>query len=168
MEPRLETRLDDRYSADDAVATPWEDARKVLDTAEVSWLTTVRADGRPHVTTLLTVWADGALHFTTGPEEQKVVNLRTNQQVALTTGTNKFTEGLDVVVEGVASRVLEKEPLERVVAAYEAKYGEAWHFDVGDGHLVNTVGGQAWVYRLQARQAFGFGKGVYSQTRWRF
>ena len=38
----------------------------------MSWLTTVRADGRPHVTPLVAVWLDDAIHFSTGPEEQKV------------------------------------------------------------------------------------------------
>jgi len=33
-----------------AVATPWEETRRVLETAEVFGLVTVRVDGRPHVT----------------------------------------------------------------------------------------------------------------------
>jgi hypothetical protein len=42
----MDTRLDTRYSAEDATAVPWAEARKVLTEAEVSWLTTVRPDGR--------------------------------------------------------------------------------------------------------------------------
>ena len=65
------TRLDPRFSEPDATATTWDDAVAVLRSAGVSWLTTVRADGRPHVTPLVAVWLDGAVHFCTGPQEQK-------------------------------------------------------------------------------------------------
>ena len=50
----------------DAVATPWEETRRVLETAEVFWLATVRADGRPHVTPVAAAWLDGTLYFGTG------------------------------------------------------------------------------------------------------
>jgi hypothetical protein len=43
-----------------AEATPWAAAREVLQTAQLSWVTTVRADGRPHVTPLVAVWLDDA------------------------------------------------------------------------------------------------------------
>jgi hypothetical protein len=44
------TTIDPRNSDSDAVPTPWEHTRRVLETAEVRWIATVRADGRPHVT----------------------------------------------------------------------------------------------------------------------
>ena len=59
----------------EATATDWADARRELAAAELSWLSTVRPDGRPHVTPLLTVWRDGALHFCTGARERKARNL---------------------------------------------------------------------------------------------
>jgi hypothetical protein len=37
-----------------------------------------------------------------------------------------------------------------------------------DGAFLNNVGGEALVYEVAPVQAFGFGKGAYSQTRWRF
>jgi hypothetical protein len=64
------TTLDQRFSDPDAVATGWDETRRVLETAELFWLSTVRADGRPHVTPLVAVWADEALHFCTGTAEQ--------------------------------------------------------------------------------------------------
>ena len=70
------TTLDGRFSDPTAVATTWEAARKVLDAAELFWITTVRSDGRPNVSPLVAVWLDYALHFCTGSEEQKAVNLR--------------------------------------------------------------------------------------------
>lgn len=165
----METQLDPRYSADDATTTPWAEARKVLTDAEVSWLTTVRPDGRPHVTTLLTVWLDDEAYFCTGAEERKGRNLAENPHVALTTGSNQLHQGLDVVLEGNAVRVRDLAKLHRIAEAYEGKYGSEWRFTVNDnGAFLNTEGGEALVYEVAPVKAFGFGKGTYSQTRWRF
>ena len=62
------TTLDPRFSDPDAVTTRWDESRRVLEQAELFWITTVRADGRPHVTPLVAVWLDDAIHFTTGPD----------------------------------------------------------------------------------------------------
>jgi Pyridoxamine 5'-phosphate oxidase len=163
------TDLDSRYSEDDARAIPWERAVSALAEAELSWLTTVRPDGRPHVTPLLTVWHDAALHFCTGPDERKARNLRHNPHVVLTTGTNALHHGLDLVVEGDAARVTDVSRLRALAGAWVAKYGEEWRFEVGDGVFRHPDGaGEAWVFAVTATTAFGFGKGPYSQTRWRF
>lgn len=166
MEPT--TRLDARFSAGDAAPTPWPEAREQLERAETYWLTTVRADGRPHVTTLLAVWQDDALHFCTGAEEQKARNLESNRNCALTTGASSLHEGLDLVVEGVAERVTDPGTLKRLADAWEAKYTSEWHFDLGDGVFVNTAGGQALVFAVRPAKVLGFRKGDYAQTRWRF
>jgi len=50
------TTIDPRYSDPNAVATPWEETCRVLETAELFWLSTVRADGRPHATPVVAVW----------------------------------------------------------------------------------------------------------------
>ena len=42
------TELDTRFSDQDAVATDWEETRRALEDAELFWISTVRADGRPH------------------------------------------------------------------------------------------------------------------------
>ena len=94
------TILDQRNSDTDASATGWDQTRRVLETAELFWISTVRADGRPHVTPLVAVWLDDAIHFHTGAEEQKFANLRAHQHVVLTTGCNQWDRGLDVVVDG--------------------------------------------------------------------
>ncbi len=111
MEPR--TQIDERFSDPEASATTWDQARQVLEDAQLAWLTTVRADGRPHVTPLVSVWLDDALCFCTGAEEQKAVNLRSNPQVVLTTGCNTHDRGLDVMVEGEAVRVTEPSHLQQ-------------------------------------------------------
>ena len=95
-EPR--TELDSRFSDPNATPTDWNETLRMLEGAELFWITTVRADGRPHVTPLVAVWLDGAIHFTTGPKEQKAVNLGGNPHVILMTGCNQWDRGLDVVV----------------------------------------------------------------------
>ena len=49
------TELDTRFSDQDAVATDWKETRRALEDAELFWISTVRADGRPHVTPLVAV-----------------------------------------------------------------------------------------------------------------
>src|SRR5437763_8398648 len=55
------TTLFRSFSDDDAVAPSWDEVQRVLESAQLSWITTVRADGRPHVTPLVAVWLDDAL-----------------------------------------------------------------------------------------------------------
>ena len=83
-------KLDSRFSDPEAGPTSWSDTARVLEAAELYWLTTVRADGRPHVTPLIGVAQDGAMHFCTGLREQKARNLDRSSHVALTTGNNTW------------------------------------------------------------------------------
>lgn len=170
------TDLDPRFSEEGATATDWAEALDQLASAGTYWLTTVRADGRPHVTPLIAVWADGALHFCTGLGEQKARNLDHDTRVVLTTGTNDLDAGLDVVVEGDAERVTDDATLQRLADAWVDKYSEKWRFHVRDGafhHGPGSVGEDgedfpAHVYAVRPVVAFGFRKGDYSQTRWTF
>ncbi|MFF6977112.1 pyridoxamine 5'-phosphate oxidase family protein [Streptomyces sp. NPDC008343] len=163
-----QTRLDGRYSDETATAVPWPEAEKLLAEAELFWISTVRPDGRPHVTPLPAVWSQGALHFCTGPEERKARNLAGNPHLVLTTGTNRWDKGYDLVVEGEAVRITDEARLRELAAAWEAKYGSFWHFDVADGCFRHGAG-HAYVYSVAPSTVFGFGKGEpFSQTRWRF
>src|SRR6266496_4340877 len=103
--------------------------------AELFWISTVRADGRPHVTPLVAVWLDGALHFSTGAGEQKALNLDGNPHVVLMTGCNGWDEGLDVVVEGDAVRVTADDVLERLAEAWAGKWDGRWRYEVREGAL---------------------------------
>lgn len=163
------TELDTRYS-EVTEAFPWPDARELLVRAELSWLSTVRPDGRPHVTPLPAVWHDGAPHIGTGPDERKARNLAANPHCVLTTGKNEHWAGVDVVVEGVARRVTDEDVLRELAAAWTAKYGEFWTFDVADGMFQHAGGGGALVFRIEPVVAFAFtkGKGSFGQTRYRF
>jgi pyridoxine/pyridoxamine 5'-phosphate oxidase len=160
-------QFDSRFSDPAAGPTPWSDAVRVLEQAELYWLTTVRADGRPHVTPLIGVAEDEVVHFCTGLREQKARNLEHRTEVALTTGNNKWAQGLDVVVEGTAVRVTDRDALQRLADAYEAKYGSDWHFDVGDG-VFRTGEDAAAVFRIEPAKVLAFAKEPHAQTTYRF
>lgn len=159
------SQLDERFSDPDARPTTWAAAREVLETAQISWISTVRADGRPHVTPLVAVWLDGSLHFTTGSTEQKAVNLRTNPHVVLTTGCDTWDRGLDVVVEGEARRVTDRATLERLAAAWGTKWDGSWQFEVTDDGFQHEGGGLALVFAVDPTKVLAFGKGTFTHTR---
>ena len=129
------TSIDPRYSDPNAVATEWEETLRVLETAELFWLSTVRADGRPHVTPLVAVWHDGAIHFSTSAEEQKARNLAGNPHVILTTGCNTWNKGLDVVVEGDAVRITDDSVLKHLASVWATKWDGRWKHEVRDGYF---------------------------------
>jgi general stress protein 26 len=158
------SQLDERFSDEAATATSWEQARAALETAQLSWISTVRVDGRPHVTPLVAVWHDGALHFSTGPDEQKAVNIAGNPHVVLMTGCNRWDEGLDVIVEGQARRVTERAVLQQLAAAWAEKWDGQWQFtpnDEGFGHEHGT----ALVFAVEPTKVLAFGKNPFSHTR---
>ncbi|MBE1534528.1 pyridoxamine 5'-phosphate oxidase family protein [Actinomadura algeriensis] len=161
------TEFDARFSDPSARATPWPDTLRVLRDAELYWLTTVRADGRPHVTPLIGVLHEDAAHFCTGPQEQKARNLDHDRRVTLTTGTNTWAKGLDVVVEGTAVQVTDRPALHALADAYVDKYGETWRFEVGDGAF-GADERVAHVFRIEPSTIFAFAKDPHGQTRHRF
>jgi len=168
VEPTAE--LDRRFSSEGATPPPWSDVVDALERAEIFWLSTVRADGRPHVTPLPAVWLDGSLYFCTGPGEQKARNLETNPRCVLTTGNDRFLSGLDMVVEGSAVRVTDKPLLERLAGLWESKLG--WRFDVVDDAFRERSADDsdvAHVFAVAPTKVLAFGKGEpFSQTRYRF
>ncbi|MGB9183807.1 MAG: pyridoxamine 5'-phosphate oxidase family protein [Solirubrobacteraceae bacterium] len=162
------TTLDPRFSGPDAIATPWDETRRVLQTAELFWITTVRADGRPHVTPLVAVWLDDAIHFSTGAAEQKGVNLAGNPHVILTTGCNSWDQGVDVVVEGEAIQVTDDGMLTRLAEAWATKWDGRWRYEARDGGFYHQGGGASLVFSVAPSKILAFGKGSFSHTRHRF
>ena len=160
------TDLDTRFSDPNAEPTNWEETRRRLEDAELFWITTVRVDGRPHVTPLVAVWLDGAIHFATGTGEQKAVNLRTNQNVILTTGRNDWEEGVDVVVEGEAVRVTDESILEQLAEAWAAKWDGRWQYEVHENGFRHDGGDDVvLVFAVKPGKVFAFAKGTFGQTR---
>lgn len=168
------TKLDPRYSDPDAVATQWEETERVLEAAELFWLSTVRDDGRPHVTPVVGVWHDGAVHFSTADTEQKTRNLRGNPHVILTTGCNHWNEGLDVVVEGDAVRITDQDWLERLAQAWSTKWDGRWQYLVRDGCFYHhdeheVLPDTIFVFSVTPTKVYAHAKGdPFSHTRHQF
>ena len=169
-------KIDPRYGDASATPPPWAAIERLLADAQLYWIITVRADGRPHAVPLVGVWQDGAFAFCTGPEEQKQRNLDANPHVAVTTGStgaNGWDSGKDVVVEGTAVRVTEPEALQGLAAAWFAKYGDDWKFEVRGQEFVELSqsgaggGGGAWVYQVAPAKVIVFGE-AHGQTTYRF
>jgi general stress protein 26 len=145
----------------------WPDTVRVLETAELFWVTTVRSDGRPHVSPLVAVWLDGQIHFTTGAAEQKAVNLRSNPHTILTTGSNEWDRGLDVVVEGDAVAVTDQDRLQRLADEWRKKWDGRWQFEASGGRFHHEAG-DALVFSVAPTKVLAFGKGTFSHTRHQF
>jgi len=162
------TTLDQRFSDPDAAAAGWEQTRRVLEEAQLSWICTVRADGRPHLTPLVAVWLDGALYFCTGAGEQKAVNLRVHPHVLLLTGCHRWEKGLDVVAEGDAIRVTDEALLTRLTRAWAQKWDGQWRYQVRDGRFEHPGGGLSLVFAVRPAKVLAFAKGRFGQTRHSF
>jgi general stress protein 26 len=159
-----------RYSDPDASATGWEETRRALEESELSWISTVRSDGRPHVTPVVAVWAEGGIWFVTGDGEQKVVNMRANPHVVLITGCNHWDHGLDVVVEGDATHITDDLVLARVAEAFAAKWDGRWQWTARDGAFRDAGGhAEAIVFFVRPVKVFAHSKGdPFGETRHRF
>lgn len=119
LEPTTTTNLD-RYGS---LPLPWSRAHKVLDGAsrpgpgDSYFLDTTRPDGRPHVAAVGALWHDGDLYVVSGAETCKSRNLAAIPACAIAVGL----EGIDLTLEGEATRVTDRPTLERVAALYREK-----------------------------------------------
>jgi len=92
----------------------WERVDRQLRAARNYWLSTARADGRPHARPVWGVWLAGALWFGTGLESVKGRNLLCDPRC-----TMHLESGDDVVIlEGTAERAEDDD----AYAAYSRKY----------------------------------------------
>ena len=165
------TTIDPLHSSSpDNMATPWEETRRVLETAEVFWLSTVRADGRPHVTPVTSAWLDGTLYFLTGGTAQKTKHLRGNPHVVLTTGCNHLATGLDIVVEGDAAPVTDTAVHERLYQTWAILWGEGWPIQLRNGVLWDeSTGEPLLLFSVTPTKIFAYARGdQWSQTRYQF
>lgn len=162
------TTLDTRFSDPNAKATSWEETRQLLEAAELFWIVTVRANGRPHVTPLVAVWLDGALHFCTGDTEQKASNLRRNPHVILATGSLHWNAGLDIVVEGDVVQVTDEALLKRLASVWATKWDGRWKYQIRDGAFYSEDGTAPSVFSVTPTRVFAFAEGRFGQTRHQF
>lgn len=131
------------------------------------WLSTTCPDGRPHAAGVLGVWIDGSLYFASGVRTLKSRNLEANSRCAISASL----PDLDVVIEGSARRVTDRETLERIAAEFVRR---GWPTSV-DGDILTAAWGAPsapppWhLYPVTASVAFGVGTdGTRGATRWSF
>lgn len=150
----------------------WEEVRQRFSDERWYWVATTGGDGRPHLRPVLAVWLRDRVYSTTSPAARKGRNLEARPECALAARA----PALDIVIEGSAAWVTERELLEDIAAAYDQKYGwpvtitEEGMFDAPYG--APTAGRPPYrVYEIVPRRAFAFGTsdglGARS-TRFRF
>jgi hypothetical protein len=133
-----------------------------------TYLGTTRPDGRPHSAGVGAMWYDGDLYVVSGPETRKSRNLAANPAATITMGL----PGIDLIFEGEATRVTDRETLEAVAARYRQV---GWPAEVaGDAftapYSAPSAGPPPWyVYRFIFHTAFGVAQEEpHGATRWRF
>lgn len=132
------------------------------------FLGTVRPDGRPHSAGVGALWFDGDLYIASGPETRKSRNLAANAACTISVRL----DGIDIVLEGEASRVTDQQMLEQVAQLYR---DSGWPAEVqGDAftapYSAPSAGPAPWyVYRFTFHTAFGVATAEPNgATRWRF
>jgi hypothetical protein len=114
------------------------------------------------------LWLDGDLYIVSGRETRKSRNLAANPACTI----SARLPGLDLVLEGEASQVLDSPTLERVAASYREG---GWPAEVdGDAftapYSAPSAGPPPWhLYRFRFHTAFGVATAEPSGAmRWRF
>jgi hypothetical protein len=134
---------------------PWSWAEERLRSSWNYWVSTVRADGRPHAMPVWGLWEADSFFFSTASGSRKARNLGQDPRCVVTTES----AGEAVIVEGAAELESGVELLERVSRAYRAKYPLDYP---PDSH----------VYRVWPEVAFGFVEAesefLGAATRWEF
>ena len=165
----IETTNLNRYGNEEL---PWSRPRDLLAASGAShtsfFLGTVRPDGRPHAAAVGALWHDGDLYIVSGPQTRKSRNLAANPACTISVGL----EGLDLVLEGEATRVTDQPTLEAVARQYRET---GWPAQVqGDAFMAPysapSAGPPPWyLYRFTFHTAFGVATAEpHGATRWRF
>ena len=152
-------------------ALDWNRAHEALAAGPAGgtfFLGTTGPDGRPHAAGTGAVWLDGDLYFVSGPGTRKSRNLAANPACTISASL----AGIDLVMEGEATRVTDPATLERVAAHYRET---GWPAEVqGDAftapYSAPSAGPPPWhLYALTYHTVFGVaGSQPPGATRWRF
>jgi hypothetical protein len=134
------------------------------------WLATINRDGSPHVNGIGALWVDGAFWFETGEHSRKARNIARDSRCTLSVAADTF----DLVVEGDAHRVIDRQVIAGLAARWAA---EGWPARVDDTGLALTAeysapsaGPPPWfVYAITPRTATAVATvEPGGATRWRF
>jgi hypothetical protein len=102
----------------DGSALPWSQVVGWLTVSRNYWVSTTRADGRPHAMPVWGLWADAALWFSTDPTSIKGRNLQDRPDVVV-----HLESGDEVcILTGRAERVTDPDALATFDDRYDAKY----------------------------------------------
>ena len=168
-EPVEVTNLD-RYGS---AALPWSRPRDLLAAEPLGpevpfFLGTCRPDGRPHAAGVGAVWHQDGLYFTSSPGTRKSRNLATNPACTISVRL----EGIDLVLEGTATRVTDPATLEQVAGVYR---DGGWPAQVEEDAFTApfsapSAGPPPWyLYRFTFHTAVGVATAEpHGATRWRF
>ncbi|MEU4548539.1 pyridoxamine 5'-phosphate oxidase family protein [Nonomuraea dietziae] len=114
------------------------------------------------------MWLDDDLYFTSGPGTRKSRNLAANPACTVSVRL----EGLDLVLDGEATRVTDVATLEKVASIYSS---QGWPAEVEGDALTApfsapSAGPPPWyLYRFTFETAIGVaGAEPHGATRWRF
>ena len=156
-----------------SAALPWSRVRDLLESGPKGplvgfFLGTVRSDGRPHVAGVGALWHDGDLYITSGPATRKSRNLAENPKCTVAVKL----PGVDVTLEGEATRVVDPVALEKLASMYREL---GWPVEVaGDAftaaYSAPSAGPPPWyLYRLVFHTVVGVStEEPNGATRWRF
>ena len=161
--------LADLYSLD---VIPWSRALEALESAEpriqTPFLATTRPDGRPHVAAVGALWDDGKVFFVSGSGTRKSRNLAQNANCVI----SMSLPGIDLVVEGPATKVTDDQTLQRLAKRYA---DQGWPATVKDGaftyeYSAPSAGPPPWdLYAVTPTTVFGvLTSEPGGATRWRF
>ena len=152
---------------------PWDRASQALGTGSLGpeilcFLSTVRPNGRPHSAGVGLAEHGGNLYFTSGPETRKSRNLGENPACTL----SLRLDGIDLILEGDAHRVVDSATLEEVAAVFRDGGWPA----VVDGDAITAPTARRAPGRRRGsstasnvKTAFGVGlREPHGASRWRF
>ena len=132
------------------------------------FLGTSQPNGKPHSAGIGALWYDGDLYITSSPAARKARNLAANPACTISVKL----EGIDLVLEGEASRVTDQATLEQVAKLYR---DSGWPAEVkGDAFTAPfsapSAGPPPWyLYRFTFHTVFGVATAEpHGATRWRF
>jgi hypothetical protein len=152
---------------------PWSRVADALGSGSIPpevpcFLGTVRPDGLPHSAGVGVAQYDGDLYFTSGPGTRKARNLNANPACTL----SLRLAGVDVVFEGKAHRVTDRETLAGVAAVFRdgGWPAEADRDAITAPYSAQSAGPPPWhLYRFAPHTAFGVGlRAPHGASRWSF
>jgi hypothetical protein len=155
-----------------AAPIDWDETSRLFAAERWYWVATTSEQGRQHLRPVLAVWVDERIYSTTSPATRKGRDLTSNPSAALAARA----PDVDIVIEGKAGWIDDRQQLRRVAGAYQDKYG--WPVTVTDDNAFDapygapTAGHPPYrVYELTPTVAYALGTGNNlgeRSTRYRF